>query len=213
MRSRRPSYAHPHAKPAAASLCASRLAIAGCTTCLKALLGSRPPLTRSRSEPSTYDSAVRASAHCRRHLCRNPQGHAHRESRRGRDTRILARSGLDGSELGDVVMGQVVQTGAKMNPARQAAINADVPVNVAAMTIDRVCSSGAQAIVSAGHEVMSGLTPRVSPTHWRTAQHAVLRNGPKLRRRQAGPRPIQNMATSADECARRIATMAKEASI
>ncbi len=69
----------------------------------------------------------------------------------------LARAGLDGGELSGVVLGQVVQAGAKMNPARQASIHAGVPVGVPAMTINRVCGSGAQAIVSAAHEVRSGL--------------------------------------------------------
>lgn len=71
----------------------------------------------------------------------------------------LTRAGLDGGELSGVVLGQVVQAGAKMNPARQASIHAGVPVGVPAMTINRVCGSGAQAIVSAAHEVRSGLAP------------------------------------------------------
>lgn len=69
----------------------------------------------------------------------------------------VERSGLQGSDVGAVVMGQVVQAGAKMNPARQAAINAGLPVNVPAMTLNRVCGSGAQAIASAAQEVMLGL--------------------------------------------------------
>jgi acetyl-CoA C-acetyltransferase len=43
-----------------------------------------------------------------------------------------------------------------MNPARQAAINGGVPVDVPALTVNRVCGSGAQAIVSAGQEVTLG---------------------------------------------------------
>jgi acetyl-CoA C-acetyltransferase len=68
----------------------------------------------------------------------------------------VARAGLDPEEVGTVVMGNVVQAGAKMNPARQAAIHAGLPVSVPAMTVNRVCGSGAQAIVSASHEIMSG---------------------------------------------------------
>jgi acetyl-CoA C-acetyltransferase len=68
----------------------------------------------------------------------------------------VARAGLDPGEVGTVVMGNVVQAGAKMNPARQAAIHAGLPVSVPAMTVNRVCGSGAQAIVSASHEIMSG---------------------------------------------------------
>src|SRR5258705_4341810 len=67
-----------------------------------------------------------------------------------------ARAGLDPEEVGTVVMGNVIQAGAKMNPARQAAIHAGLPVSVPAMTVNRVCGSGAQAIVSASHEIISG---------------------------------------------------------
>lgn len=69
----------------------------------------------------------------------------------------LERGGLDGREIDAVVMGQVVQAGAKMNPARQAAINGGLPVEVPAMTVNRVCGSGAQAIASTAQEVMLGM--------------------------------------------------------
>jgi acetyl-CoA C-acetyltransferase len=68
----------------------------------------------------------------------------------------VARAGLHPGEVGTAVMGNVVQAGAKMNPARQAAIHAGVPVSVPAMTVNRVCGSGAQAIVSAAQEILLG---------------------------------------------------------
>ena len=68
----------------------------------------------------------------------------------------LTRARLAPDEVGAVVMGQVVQAGAKMNPARQAAIGAGLPVAVPAMTLNRVCGSGAQAIISAALEIASG---------------------------------------------------------
>ncbi len=68
----------------------------------------------------------------------------------------LARARLDAGAIDSVVMGQVVQAGAKMNPARQAAIEAGIPVTVPAMTVNRVCGSGAQAIASAAQEVLLG---------------------------------------------------------
>ena len=68
----------------------------------------------------------------------------------------LERAKLSAAEIDTVVMGNVVQAGNKMNPARQAAIYGGVPVNVPAMTINRVCGSGAQAIASAAQEVMLG---------------------------------------------------------
>jgi acetyl-CoA C-acetyltransferase len=68
----------------------------------------------------------------------------------------LRRSKLDPAKLGAVIMGNVVQAGNKMNPARQAAIRGDVPVDVPAMTVNRVCGSGAQAIASAAQEIWLG---------------------------------------------------------
>src|SRR6266550_761933 len=68
----------------------------------------------------------------------------------------LRRSGLDPARIGSVVMGNVIQAGNRMNPARQAAINGGVPVAVPAMTVNRVCGSGAQAIASAANEIWLG---------------------------------------------------------
>jgi acetyl-CoA C-acetyltransferase len=53
-------------------------------------------------------------------------------------------------------MGNVIQAGNKMNPARQAAIGGGIPVHVPAMTVNRVCGSGAQAIASAAQEIWLG---------------------------------------------------------
>ncbi|MEP9349158.1 acetyl-CoA C-acyltransferase [Xanthobacter sp. KR7-225] len=68
----------------------------------------------------------------------------------------LRRAGLAADAVGSVIMGNVVQAGNRMNPARQAAIGAGLPVAVPAMTVNRVCGSGAQAIVSAAQEIRAG---------------------------------------------------------
>ena len=68
----------------------------------------------------------------------------------------LGRAGLDGARIDTVVMGNVIQAGNRMNPARQAAIGGGLPVSVPAMTVNRVCGSGAQAIVTAAQEVWLG---------------------------------------------------------
>jgi acetyl-CoA C-acetyltransferase len=68
----------------------------------------------------------------------------------------IARAGIDAAELGDVIMGCVLQAGAGMNVARQASIKAGVPVEVPAETINRVCGSGLQAVVHAVEAVKSG---------------------------------------------------------
>src|SRR5512141_1130764 len=69
----------------------------------------------------------------------------------------LERAKLTGGDIDTAGMGSVIQAGNKMNPARQAAIHGGVPVDVPALTVNRVCGSGAQAIVNAAQEVMLGL--------------------------------------------------------
>ena len=68
----------------------------------------------------------------------------------------LQRAKLDPGAVESVVMGNVIQAGNKMNPARQAAINGGIPVSVPAMTVNRVCGSGAQAIVTAAQQINAG---------------------------------------------------------
>jgi acetyl-CoA C-acetyltransferase len=68
----------------------------------------------------------------------------------------VERAGLKPEEIETAAMGNVIQAGAKMNPARQAAVQAGLPVTVPAMTVNRVCGSGAQAIVSAAQEILLG---------------------------------------------------------
>ncbi|MBT9476857.1 acetyl-CoA C-acetyltransferase [Polaromonas sp.] len=69
----------------------------------------------------------------------------------------LKRSGLAADKVQTLVMGNVIQAGVKMNPARQAGIAAGLPVDVPALTVNRVCGSGAQGIVSAALEIWSGM--------------------------------------------------------
>src|SRR5438067_8329276 len=59
----------------------------------------------------------------------------------------IARAGVTPSDVGDVVLGCVLQAGAGMNVARQAALKAGVPREVPAETVNRVCGSGLQAVV------------------------------------------------------------------
>jgi acetyl-CoA C-acetyltransferase len=68
----------------------------------------------------------------------------------------MKRANITAEKVEAVVMGNVVQAGVKMNPARQAAIHAGLPVATPALTVNRVCGSGAQAIVSAAQEIWLG---------------------------------------------------------
>jgi len=68
----------------------------------------------------------------------------------------IARAGVKPADVGDVVMGCVLQAGAGMNVARQAALNAGVPVEVPGETVNRVCGSGMQAVVHAVEAIRVG---------------------------------------------------------
>lgn len=69
----------------------------------------------------------------------------------------LTRAGLSAGKVQSLVMGNVIQAGVKMNPARQAGIAGGLPVDVPALTVNRVCGSGAQALVSAATEIWAGM--------------------------------------------------------
>ena len=60
--------------------------------------------------------------------------------------RLLEQSGLDGSEVDEVILGHVLTAGAGQNTARQAAIKAGLPNAVPAMTLNKVCGSGLKAL-------------------------------------------------------------------
>jgi acetyl-CoA C-acetyltransferase len=70
----------------------------------------------------------------------------------------IRRSGLAPELVDSVVFGNVVQAGNGMNLARQAAIGGGLPVTVPALTVNRVCGSGAQAVASAYAEVAAGVS-------------------------------------------------------
>jgi acetyl-CoA C-acetyltransferase len=69
----------------------------------------------------------------------------------------VARSQLAPDQVQGVVMGNVLQAGLKMNSARQASIGGGLPVQVPAFTVNRVCGSGAQGVVSAALEIWTGM--------------------------------------------------------
>jgi acetyl-CoA C-acetyltransferase len=70
----------------------------------------------------------------------------------------ISRAGVDAKDVGDVIMGCVLQGGAGMNVARQAALKAGVPKDVPAETVNRVCGSGLQAVVHAVEATRVGYT-------------------------------------------------------
>ncbi|MER5471209.1 acetyl-CoA C-acetyltransferase [Streptomyces sp. NPDC002935] len=68
----------------------------------------------------------------------------------------LDRAGIGGDQVQYVIMGQVLQAGAGQIPARQAAVKAGIPMSVPALTINKVCLSGLDAIALADQLIRAG---------------------------------------------------------
>ncbi|OKH96537.1 acetyl-CoA acetyltransferase [Streptomyces uncialis] len=68
----------------------------------------------------------------------------------------LDRAGIGGDQVQYVIMGQVLQAGAGQIPARQAAVNAGIPMSVPALTVNKVCLSGLDAIALADQLIRAG---------------------------------------------------------
>ena len=68
----------------------------------------------------------------------------------------VRRSGVEPEQVDEVIMGNVVGAGLGQNPARQAALGAELPDTVAAMTINKVCGSGLKSVVLAAQAVALG---------------------------------------------------------
>lgn len=68
----------------------------------------------------------------------------------------LNRAGVKGEAVDEVIMGNVLQAGLGQNPARQAMVNAGLPVEVPAMTINKVCGSGLRAVSLACQIIKAG---------------------------------------------------------
>ena len=68
----------------------------------------------------------------------------------------LDRGGVGGDQVQYVIMGQVLQAGAGQIPARQAAVKGGIPMNVPALTINKVCLSGIDAIALADQLIRAG---------------------------------------------------------
>ena len=68
----------------------------------------------------------------------------------------LQRADLKPQQVDEVIMGNVLQAGLGQNPARQASIEADLPVGVPAMTINKVCGSGLKAVILAAQAIKLG---------------------------------------------------------
>jgi acetyl-CoA C-acetyltransferase len=68
----------------------------------------------------------------------------------------IERSGIVGDEIDDVIMGNVIQAGVGQAPARQAAIAAELPETIPAVTVNKVCGSGLKAVMLAAQAIKAG---------------------------------------------------------
>jgi acetyl-CoA C-acetyltransferase len=69
---------------------------------------------------------------------------------------VIRRTGIQGGEVEEVIMGNVLQAGLGQNPARQAAIRAGLPENIPAFTLNKVCGSGLKSVGLAGQAIAAG---------------------------------------------------------
>jgi acetyl-CoA C-acetyltransferase len=68
----------------------------------------------------------------------------------------LNRAGIQGNQVDEVIMGNILQAGLGQNPARQAAVKAGIPHSVSAMTINKVCGSGLKSVHLATQAILAG---------------------------------------------------------
>jgi acetyl-CoA C-acetyltransferase len=69
---------------------------------------------------------------------------------------VLKRSGVDAKDISEVILGQILAAGQGQNPARQASINAGVPVEVPAWGINQLCGSGLRAVALGYNAIRNG---------------------------------------------------------
>ncbi|HLK24787.1 MAG TPA: acetyl-CoA C-acetyltransferase [Caulobacteraceae bacterium] len=96
----------------------------------------------------------------------------------------LERAGVEGSEVEEVVLGQVLQAGAGQGPARQASIAAGLPSETPAWSLNQLCGSGLRAVALGAQQILegdAGVVVAGGQESMSQAPHAAgLRNGQKM---------------------------------
>ena len=97
---------------------------------------------------------------------------------------VLKRSKFDKDEIDEVIMGQVLTAGAGQNPARQAAINAGIPISKPAHIVNQVCGSGLRAVISGYQSIKLGEATNIisgGQENMSIAPHSIFyRDGKKI---------------------------------
>ncbi len=68
----------------------------------------------------------------------------------------VERAGITSADVDEVIMGQVLQAGAGQGPARQASINAGLPIETPAWSLNQLCGSGLRAVALAAQQIQDG---------------------------------------------------------
>ncbi len=96
----------------------------------------------------------------------------------------VARAGISAADVDEVIMGQVLQAGAGQGPARQAAVNAGIPVESPAWSVNQLCGSGLRAVALAAQQIAAGDASIVvaggQESMSQSPHAAQLRNGQKM---------------------------------
>lgn len=96
----------------------------------------------------------------------------------------VERAGIQASEVDEVIMGQVLQAGQGQGPARQASINAGIPVESPAWSLNQLCGSGLRAVALGAQQIMDGSADIViagGQESMSQSPHAAhIRNGQKM---------------------------------
>ena len=96
----------------------------------------------------------------------------------------VERAGIQPSDVDEVILGQVLQAGQGQGPARQAAVNAGIPVEAPAWSLNQICGSGLRAVALAAQQIADGSARVVvagGQESMSLSTHAAhLRNGTKM---------------------------------
>ena len=96
----------------------------------------------------------------------------------------MKRAGVEPGEVSEVILGQILGAGQGQNPARQASIGADIPVEVPAWGVNQLCGSGLRAVALGYQAILNGDSDIVvagGQENMSQAPHCVhMRNGTKL---------------------------------
>src|SRR5258705_4606681 len=69
---------------------------------------------------------------------------------------VLKRAGVEGPQVSEVILGQILTAGQGQNPARQASINAGIPVEAPAWGVNQLCGSGLRAVALGYQAILNG---------------------------------------------------------